>query len=186
MANETVEKTGTLMQSVIRMLDSTVSNGASYENIINVLSLICLVSILSSNHSTSNTTAIGTPNPLQKIIGDLTKSDGGVGPDTLMSLLPLLNSPQLKSKLNPATISSVLGLISNLSDKGDSVKNDKQEKPPKATQESTPEEKPQPSPSSPPSPPAAALTSSEEIEKNESEYPDRRGIGRYLNWKSNF
>jgi hypothetical protein len=89
MANETVEKSGTIMQSVIRMLDSAVSDGASYENIINVLSLICLVSILNRNHSTSNTiAAVGAPNPLQKIIGDLTKSDGGVGPDTLMSLLP--------------------------------------------------------------------------------------------------
>ncbi|MBP2643061.1 MAG: hypothetical protein H6Q67_948 [Firmicutes bacterium] len=183
MANETVDKTLTLMQSVTRMLDSAVSDGASYETVINVLSLICLVSILSRNQSASTAASAGTASPLQKLLGDLTKNDGGVGPDTLMSLLPLLNSPQLKSKINPATITSVLGLLGNFSDKGDSGKSEKQEKPSKFTANDKPEEKPQPRP---PSPPAAALTTSEESEKGFSEEIDRRGIGRYLNWKTNF
>ncbi|MBP2650955.1 MAG: hypothetical protein H6Q74_1780 [Firmicutes bacterium] len=182
MANETVDKSTTLMQSVTRMLDSAVGDGASYETLINVLALVCLVSILSRNHSATATAAAGAPSSsLHKILGDLTKGDGGVGPETLMSLLPLLNSPQLKSKINPATISSVLGLLGNFSGQGDSGRTDKEK-----TKDPPPEKQEEKSQPRPPSPPAAALTASEESDNTSPEDGERRKFGRYLNWKTNF
>lgn len=185
MSNGTPDKT--LLQSIIRILDTTSSEG-SYDTLINVLSLLCIITILNKNQTPaaqSVSTAATTGSPIQKLLGELTKGDGGGsngGPsmDTLMSLLPLLNSPQLKSKLNPGNMSSILGLINSLgggnnNDKHDSGKSEKPEK-----SEQKPEQKKET--------PAAAVTDSMplQIERPEIDEDAKRTTGRYLNWKTSF
>jgi hypothetical protein len=110
----------TLFQSVIKMIDSLSTTG-NYDTIINVLSLLCLLSILNKNtdqisNALPTSTISQNDNPIQKILGELTKGGGGGlgSPDMLMTLLPLLNNPQIKSKLNPTNIASVMGMINNL------------------------------------------------------------------------
>lgn len=189
MANEAAEQAGSLLRSVTRLLDSAGNEGANFDSLIPVLSLVCLVSILNRSQSPAPQVASAVAaNPLQKLLGDLGKGEGGLGPDTLMSLLPLLNSPQLKSKINPTTISAVLGLINNLGDKGDKSENkqekhEKPERPEKGTDKC--EDDPKRS-----APPAAAITSLDAAEQlNESAEqadPDKRNLGRYLNWKNSF
>ena len=207
MANEPSDRPTTLMHSVTRMLESAVNDGASYETIIHVLSLLCLVSILNRTQPASVQAVQATPaagaNPLQKIIGDLAKGDGGLGPESLMTLLPLPNSPQIKSKLNPATIGTVLGLLNTMGDKSDKhepSKPEKSEKPEKAEKiekvekpavSEKNEQRPDPNRSVPP-PTAATVTSMEALTERRDEEPppqglhDRKGLGRYLNWKTNF
>lgn len=180
MSADTPDKS--LLQVVSRVIETLTTDSRSYDTLISVLSLICLVSILNRNQSqSSQTTAPMTGNPLQKILGELTKGDGGGGPspDMLMSLLPLINSPQLKSKLNPSNIATIMSLVNSLggsgTDKSESIK------PEKASQ------KPETRPSETP---AAAVTASADI-NNEKQNPeledgDKKGLGRYLNWKTNF
>lgn len=189
-----------LLGSITRMLDANSSAGTGSDNLITVLALLCLFSIVNKNNAVSqpvlNQQATNS-NPLHKLLGELTKGgDGGGGgsggsgfsPDTLMSLLPLLNSPQLKSKLNPGTISTVLGLLNNLGGLG-GMAQDK----PKA--EPRPEPQKQPRESEPvPSAPVADLQpvptlKQQPIPAQEAEEPDEqdgKNFGRYLNWKNNF
>lgn len=179
MTNEPSEKPVPIMHSVSRMLDSALSDGAGLDTAIQVLSLLCLISILSRNQSgiaaLPVTAPAGGAGVLQKVLGDLAKGDGA-NSDTLMSLLPLLNNPQIKSKLNPATIATVLGMLNTMGDKG--AKHE-----PKAEKAEKPED---------PIPPSAATVTSPEPLAEKPEAPaqedggDRRGVGRYLNWKSNF
>nr|WP_092067163.1 hypothetical protein [Dendrosporobacter quercicolus]NSL46441.1 hypothetical protein [Dendrosporobacter quercicolus DSM 1736]SDL50481.1 hypothetical protein SAMN04488502_10173 [Dendrosporobacter quercicolus] len=184
MSNITPDKT--LLQSIIRMVD-TVSAEGSYDTLINVLALLCIITILNKQSPQARQqAATSTPaaSPIQKLLGELTKNDGGGGGsggpslDTIMSLLPLLNSPQLKSKLNPANMSTILGLINSLSgsgnDKHESSKNDKQEKPePKAETKKAA--------------PAAAVTESIPLPSEpETEDDAKKTAARYLNWKTNF
>lgn len=186
MAIEPADKSAPLMQSVTRMLESAVEGGG-YDSLINVLSLVCLVSILSRGQGAApaqTTPAVSGSSPLQKLIGDLAKGDGGLGPDTLVSLLPLLNNPQIKSKLNPATIGAVMGMLGNMGDKSDKgdkseVKSDKAEKT---------EEKHEARRNPPPT--AATVTSIEALTEKpqaaEAGDGEKKGLGRYLNWKGNF
>lgn len=195
MANEAAEQSGSLLRSVTRILESTASEGG-YDSLIPILSLLCLISILNRGQSSAPQVAAVSPaNPLQKLLGDLGKGEGGLGPDTLMSLLPLLNNPQIKNKINPTTISAVLGLINNMGDKGE--KGDKGDKLDKSDKSEAKQEKPE-RPDRPeehhevkrPAPPAAALTSLEALSQKpdaaDSPDADKKGLGRYLNWKSNF
>lgn len=124
----------TFLQSVIRMMDTLAASG-NYDTIGHLLSLLCLFSILNQGGATSAAAPVQQSqqsgvNPLQKLLGDLTggalAAPSGAGsplggllgalgsPDMLMSLLPLLNNPQLKAKLNPANIASVMGMLNNL------------------------------------------------------------------------
>lgn len=174
------------LQTVLTMIDNIGREGHGYDTLINMLALLCLLSILNHLQPPTTTGPSSQPiqpspptNPLQKIIGDLTKNmDGGGGgpsPDMLMSLLPLLNNPQVKSKLNPANISNILGLMNNLggsnnNDKPEPVKSEKVEK-----KES----------------PAAAMTTSlveqpAPSNKIEPSNQDKKDLGRSLNWKNNF
>lgn len=177
----------TFLQTTMRLIDSLSRDNVGYDNIINVLSLICLISILNRGNSNSSQQATSNSNsnsnPLQKILGELTKNDhsgsGGPSPDMLMSLLPLLNNPQLKSKLTPANLAAVLSLVNNLGGSG----SDKQEH--------TKSEKAQPKPDSNPESPAAAITSaaipdSAQESADGTEDNDKKGLGRYLNWKTSF
>ncbi len=182
-----------LLHSITRIVDTIANEGTGSDNLINVLSLLCLISILTRNQapaaaiSAPQTGSSSTSNPLQKILGDLLKSDGGgngPSPDMLMSLLPLLNNPQIKSKINPTNIANIMGLMSTLggssTEKHDNPKQEKQEK----------KENPPPNKETP----AAAVTSSMPISPENSDADDqtdqteldKKGLGRYLNWKSSF
>lgn len=194
MPNESPNKS--LLQTIINMIDTITHEGNGYDTLINILSLLCLLSILNRLQpptlapisQPSQPTATST-NPLQKIIGDLTKNmDGGGGgggggpsPDMLMSLLPLLNNPQIKSKLNPANISNILGLMGNL---GGGSSTDKPEPPkPEKSEKNEKKEKKEP--------PAAAVTSSLTEQSIPASSPDstdldKKDLGRSLNWKTNF
>jgi hypothetical protein len=181
MSGDTPERP--LMQIVSQIIDAFSTDGKNYDTLINVLSLICLITILGrGNAQPTQSTASATGNPLHKILGELSKGDGnssGPSPDMLMSLLPLLNSPQLKSKLNPSNIATIMGLVNSLG--GNS--GDKQEtaKPEKASPKVDARQN---------DPPAAAITAStstpNEKSSLDSEDEDKKGLGRYLNWKTNF
>lgn len=182
-----------LMQVITQTIDTFTTDGKNYDALINVLSLICLITILNRNHSQpSQVTATAAGNPLQKLLGELTKGDGhsgGPSPDMLMSLLPLLNNPQLKSKLNPSNIAAIMGLVNSMG--GNTTEKQEQAKPEKNTSKT---EIKQDDPTaatvttSAPVTPAAAVTTSAESPANvaENEDADRKGLGRYLNWKTNF
>ena len=166
-----------LLQTITRMIDKMINEGTGHDTLITLLSLLCLLHIVSRTQSLTATPALTTTsqtnsaNPLQKILGELTKSgdpagggsaSGGPSPDLLMSLLPLLNNPQIKSKLNPTNISSILGLMNNLG--GSNNEKPEKKEPPAATVN-------QPTP--PPNPPA-------------DDQEEKKELGRSLNWKTNF
>lgn len=190
MANEPVERPGSLVQAVTRMVETAASSGAGYDSLVPVLSLICLVSILGYGQPRAFQQAQAAPatgvGSLQKLLGDLTKGDGGgLGPETLVSLLPLLNSPQIKSKLNPTTIGAIMGLLNNMGDKSEKSEAVKQEP---VKQNGDKSENQEEKKSIPPT--AATVTTLEALaERQENLDPaegDKKGLGRYLNWKSNF
>jgi hypothetical protein len=187
MANEPVERSGSLLQAVTRMVEAAANDGTGYDSLVPVLSLICLVSILGHGQPRAVQAAPATgAGSLQKLLGDLTKGDGGgLGPEALVSILPLLNSPQVKSKLNPATIAAIMGLLNNMGDKGDKSETVKQEPAKQSGDKSEKMEEKKPIP-----PTAATVTSLEALaERQETLEPsegDKKGLGRYLNWKSNF
>jgi hypothetical protein len=183
------ESPSTLLQSITHMIDSAANEGTGYDTLIHILSLLCILHILNRTQPSTAAPVTQNPpaaapapanptNPLHKLLGELTKGggDGGGGPspDMLMSLLPLLNSPQVKSKLNPANISSILGLLGNLgggnntkSEEGKAEKIEKKD------------------------PPAAAVTSSvanssPHTPPSVDPYIDKKDLGRSLNWKTTF
>lgn len=180
------ESPSTLLQSITHMIDSAANEGTGYDTLIHILSLLCILHILNRTQPSTAapviqnspaTSPTPTPtNPLHKLLGELTKGggDGGGGPspDMLMSLLPLLNNPQIKSKLNPANISSMLGMLGNLgggnSDKPEESKTEKMEK----------------------KNPSAAVTSSLAKEASQASSidaaTDKKDLGRSLNWKTTF
>lgn len=178
----------TLLQSVIKMIDSLSTTG-NYDAIINVLSLLCLLSILNKNtgeavSASPSSTLNQNDNPIQKILGELTKGGGGLAsPDMLMTLLPLLNNPQIKSKLNPANIASVMGMINNLG--GINTNNTKVD----MSKNKSEKEEPQPN-----LPQVAPLEEKNKIEDEQklsspeltNEDSEKKSTNRFLNWKTNF
>ena len=186
-----------LLPTITNMINNIANEGNGFDTLINVLSLLSLIMILNRTQPSSmsaplsqNTqpTSSGASNPLQQLLGQLTKSgDGGGGPspDMLMSLLPLLNNPQVKSKLNPANISNILGMLGNFGGGGG---NDKPEAPKTEKPEATKTDKPEKDES-----PAAAVTSSLadhpthiNVNVTQPDEQDKKDLGRSLNWKSNF
>lgn len=187
-----------LLHTATRMLDIAVSEGTGYDTFINVLSLLCLLSILNRNQPVPQQASVPAPgNPLQKLIGELSKGDsGGPSPDALMSLLPLLNSPQLKSKINPGTIAAMMGLLNNM---GGSSSNDKSESKAEKAEKAEKTEKPdrtvpkqdvvENKAENKNDLPAAAIMTQEITAENHADLhnePEKRTPGRYLNWKSSF
>ncbi len=185
-----------LLSSITRMLDTSFNAGAGLDNIITVLSLLCLFSIMNRNNATkapAQAQPATSSNPLHKLLGDLTKGGdgGGFSPDTLMALLPLLNNPQLKSKLNPNTIGTVMGLINNLGGLGGSSA--PAEKPKSETKTEPPTDTPKQSQETEPIPRATNVA--QQVQTNNSSQPqpnedmeetENKNYGRYLNWKNNF
>jgi len=155
-----------------------------------------LFTILNRNqHFQGNlTTSTPTGNPLQKLLGELGKGESGPSADTLMSLLPLLNSPQIKSKLNPTTIAAILGLVNNFGNtSGNNEKEqgkEKKEKTEKTEIRHSGEDTP-----------AAAVTTGN-IDKGlmfannnvlagtqnsvETLSEEKKALSRFLNWKNSF
>lgn len=202
MPNDT-DTTGSssLLGSITRMLDASVTAGAGLDNLVTVLSLLCLLSIVNRGQTVNlpqQTQAAVNSNPLHKLLGELTKGggdsgSGGLSPDTLMSLLPLLNNPQLKSKLNPGTMGSVLGLLNNLGGLGGN--NNSQEKPknetkpePKTESHNKPAEPEAPAvqPTVQQTAPLPKQQSLPPQSGDDNEESDGKTYGRYLNWKNNF
>lgn len=224
----TVTSDKTLFQSVIHMVDSLSADG-NYDAIIHILSLLCLFSVLNRpavNQPSAIPLATGQSaaagNPLQKLLGDLMKGGGATAgggggsplsgalgaalgsPDLLMSLLPLLNNPQIKSKINPANIASVMGIINNMGGLGGlaglanlggnaaaggaAPGNEKNEDAKPKPEKKTPDEE-----ASPPIPintpaPASAPPPPEEVvdEKKPVPTPELKPANRFLKWKTNF
>jgi len=194
-------KSSSLLSSITRMLDANINAGAGPDNLITVLALLCLFSIVNKNNAVSQPIQLqsaANSNPLHKLLGDLTKGgdNSGIGgsgfsPDTLMSLLPLLSSPQLKSKLNPSTMSTVLGLINSLGGLGGSGGNS-QEKPKTESKPDPPnqprEQEPSPMPVMSEQQPAPTLKQQALPSQGGEDAGEQEGknYGRYLNWKNNF
>lgn len=216
MSSEPTEGPISLMQVIVRLIYNCITEGTNnYTTIIDILALVCLVSILSRHTSTTiatpaNQSITQQTNPLQKVLGELSKGESP-GPESLMSLLPLLNSPQVKSKLNPSTISTLLGLMSGIGGTDKSEKNDKSEKTPKTNKEAKDVADNSPKtttastlnssiPANPPSHPseegAAAVTEAQILSSNPepTQLPlhehdmnhERKYTGKALNWKGNF
>lgn len=187
-----------LLNSVTRLLESSFTTNTGLDSIITVLSLLCLFSIMNRNHTAKEPVQAQptvSTNPLHKLLGDLAKSgDGGGGggfsADTLVALLPLLNNPQLKSKLNPNTIGTVMGLINNLGNNS----NSSAEKPkPETKTEHSVEAVKQPTEPPPPPPTPNVVQqnqtgnqSSPQVNETMDEDAENKNYGRYLNWKNNF
>lgn len=196
MPNDT-DNTGpaSLLSSITRMLDTSLATGAGLDNIITIVSLLCLFSIVNRNQAIrepQQTKTTANTNPIHKLLGDLTKGGDGSGlsPDTLMSLLPLLNNPQLKSKLNPGTIGTVMGLINNLGGLGGgSPPSEKGQAESKTESTTKPSKQPTESETAPTSnvvqqpPPREQISPQTNDDTGETE---EKSYGRYLNWKNNF
>lgn len=173
MSTDTSDCPVSLWNSVARITEKLVNDGASYDTIVTILSLFCLISALQRN---TQPAAVAAAPPvatggLGKLLGDLSKGDGGPSPETLMSLLPLLNSPQMKSKLNPSTIATVLGLLNTMGGGGEKSESPKQEK-------------------AEPKGESQALSVEPETEAAPRIIPlepaEKKTPSRYLNWKTSF
>jgi hypothetical protein len=180
---------------IARMFDAALTNGKGYEQLIDLLSLLCLITIVTRPQgqmgvtptfasgtapATANPTPAAAPesnNSLQNTLAELLKNvnsggnSNGTGADTLMSLLPLLNNPQIKSKMNPTNMAAIMSLLGNMgSGNPDSKKSDA------------------PAPQQPPeasAPPAATSNQTSPPFDSPSEESDSPS-SRYLNWKTNF
>lgn len=172
-----------LPHAILRMLETVLTGGMTFDTLTNILALLCLVNILQRSQPAP---AIASPppantqnaNPLHRVLGDLMKNEGGGSGDMLGTLLPLLNNPQIKSKLTPGNIATVLGLMNTLGGAGDS----KQEKSDKTKQENNKDTL------------AATITSHPEVNAlrapaepaPETHLDEAPSKGQYLHWKTNF
>lgn len=86
--------------------------------------------------------------------------------DMLATLLPLLNNPQVKSKLTPSNISMIMGLLNNWGNPG-------VEKPNKALTSQN-------------DAPPATSSISNTYQEGQADQEEKKEVGRYLNWKTNF
>lgn len=185
MPNEHTEISGSLIPTITRLVDTSINEEAGLDNLVTILSLLCLICVFTRHHSAPSHTytpkEAANTNPINKLIGDLMKGDsasaGGNPQEALMSLLPLLNNPQLKSKLNPSTIASVLGLLNNFGGSSSEKQDGQKERPKEKSAEKSKE-----------SPKVETDLPSEEdfTQKNDSNEQEGKSLGRYLNWKTNF
>lgn len=183
MQNETSDRT--LIQSITRIVDHLVMDGSNYDLLISILSLLCLVSILTRSQpamvSQGNPPQVATANPLQKVLGELSKGDGnGPSPDLLMTLLPLLNNPQLKAKMNPSNMAAIFSLLNNFSGASPEKNSGKQEK------SEVNQEQPVLNPSTAFAGTDSVNSSSPTVNVDDQRENIARESGRSLNWKSNF
>lgn len=171
-------------QAMTRIINNAVNNSSDNDTLVTVLSLTCLLSILNRNQAegaqniVQNTGSPTASNTLQKILSELTKGDdSGPSPDLLMSLLPLLNSPQIKSKINPSNMAAMFSLLNGLG--GD--KNDKPKNTNKVQNLNEHKEAKEEIDITPP----AAVEPVPDIIEAERHEPEKK-TSSHLNWKSNF
>lgn len=164
-------------QTILTLLDVLSSHKTEGRSWIHLLSLLCIFTILQQESTTDPAPHPTTGNPLQNLLGDLLKSTSPAKSNdtpttnTLLSLLPLLNSPQIKSKLNPANIAAVMNVVQNLTT-APTTTNDKITK--------TPETAPAPPPQND-DVASAPITAPAPSTKHKSTSNER-----YLDWKSSF
>ena len=169
-----------LLQTILSLLDVLSSHKTEGQSWIHLLSLLCIFTILNQPSANTSPSPQGA-NPLQKLLGDLTKGstqNGGIGgADTLLSLLPLLNNPQIKSKLNPTNIAAMMNVVQNLA--GGAAPPPTKNTVSSSDMQTTPTV---PSPSQPPpAPPPPSPDPSQPLPK-----PMPAPTNRYLDWKSSF
>ncbi len=167
------------LQTILSLLDVLSSHKTEGQSWIHLLSLLCIFTIL--NQPTANTVSSAQPvNPLQKLLSDLTKGasqNGGLGgADTLLSLLPLLNNPQIKSKLNPTNIAAMMNVVQNLTNSAAA--------PPAKNTVPSPDIQSAPTGTVPAQPPAPPMTPPEPTPSVSK--PNSVPTNRYLDWKSSF
>jgi hypothetical protein len=114
------------------------------------------------------------------MLGDFAK---GGAPDMISTLLPLLNNPQLKSRLNPSSLSSIMGMINNLSGQMKTIPAAKTAAPDNTAKpapfsvqtaiQPSPDAEKQPAPKAPPP-------------KDISPEAGEKAAARHLNWKTSF
>ncbi len=187
MSNETSHPPS-LAYSILQMIQAALTGSMPFNNLTHILSLLCLLSILqrmpqeqvSPIPPPQNAQGVSgsTGDALQRMLGQLTKSEGGSG-DALMNLLPLLNNPQLKSKMTPTNMATILGLINtmgamsdNKPEKDDKEKNDKNDSPAATVTTDLPAVEP-----------TVATFEEQQVPLIEALVPEKP---RYLEWKSNF
>lgn len=159
--------------------------------LIDVLALICLFTIITRKSFATGLTKPAPPAPsqpsqndnaannLQKTLGDLLQKAGsgnaetGPSPEMLASLLPLLNNPQLKAKMNPANLATIFGLLNSFNKEDPTKKAANGASSPSAAETSS----------------SPAATASEASPKQSAEPPlsptQDAVSSRYLNWKTN-
>lgn len=178
-------------QLMTRLVNNVVNNTTDNTTLITVLSLTCLLSILNRGQAEtiiqeSMPSPVGSSiPPLQRALNELSKGgdeSGGPSPDLLMSLLPLLNSPQIKSKINPANIATLFNLLSSMGGGGGEKSDKAKASSNKAQNISEPVEIKEAPAITPPAESVQAEPEDSEMERREGE----KKTSNHLNWKSNF
>lgn len=105
---------------ILRIMEDIATDTNRQDSWVTIIALLCLFCIISRQPRqpaiAAQAPAAALANPLHKLLGELVKGDGGAAtPDLLVSLLPLLNSPQLKNKLTSGNLSTILGLVNQVS-----------------------------------------------------------------------
>ena len=181
-----------LLQTILSLLDVLSSHKTEGQSWIHLLSLLCIFTILNQPNQPLASTASSaqSANPLQKLLGDLTKGasqGGGIGgADTLLSLLPLLNNPQIKSKLNPNNIAAMMNVVQSITGgiTPPPAKNQTIEPQP-ASMSVAPATPPQ-SPATPPVESPSASSPSPITPTTQASSSSPTPTTRYLDWKSSF
>ena len=191
-----------LLQTILSLLDVLSSHKTEGRSWIHLLSLLCIFTILNQSDQPPASASSSTlsANPLQKLLGDLTKGvsqNGGLGgADTLLSLLPLLNNPQITSTLNPNNIAAMMNLVQNLAGTAPSSPTkgtvpEPQSAPVAVSPTAPPSTASTPSlfkapPASPPPPAQPTPPPSPTTSTPETPTSTPAPTNRYLDWKSSF
>lgn len=171
-----------LLQTILTLLDVLSSHKTEGKSWIHLLSLLCIFSILDQINTAAPVHQSASANPLQNLLSDLLKGNTNAksadtpAPNALLSLLPLLNSPQLKSKLNSANLAAVMNVVQGLTAAVPLTN----EKPAKSTESPT-------APTAPLQETGNAIPSSAPSSSTASPPKDKTATNeRYLDWKSSF
>lgn len=173
-----------LIQTILSLLDVLSSHKTEGRSWIHLLSLLCIFTIVSQENNPPQSQSSASVNPLQNLLGDLLKgtathkSSDNAPANTLMSLLPLLNSPQLKSKLTPSNIATVMNVMQNLTTAPASSDEKTTKSPPPSSPQTT---------STSPVPPLEAPSASQTAPPPSTPAKTATPTGeRYLDWKNSF
>ena len=189
MSHETLHPPASLSYTMLQVIQAALTGSIPFDSLIRLLSLMCLLSIVQQMPSQSaappapSSTAAGTQggDTLQKLISQLAKTDTSGTGDTLTGLLPLLNNPQVKSKLTPANMATILGLLSTMN----AVSGDKSDKGDKEKEKSS-VSKESPAATVTEELPTVHTISAQELGEHADHPPPFQEKQRYLEWKTNF